>query len=54
MRNNNRNVQARLCAGGLGLVVPPRVLGDEMSDLERVEIGGNPPVRDTWIAITAI
>jgi DNA-binding transcriptional LysR family regulator len=49
MRSNNRDVQARLCAGGVGFAVLPRVLGDDLADLELVDLGEDPPGRDTWI-----
>lgn len=48
-RSNSRDVQARMCAQGVGLAVLPRQLGDAMPDLERVDLGDEPPGRDTWI-----
>ncbi|NVD41890.1 LysR family transcriptional regulator [Ensifer sp. HO-A22] len=49
MRSNNRDVQARLCAGGAGIAVLPRPLGDSMEGLKRVEVSEPPPGRDTWL-----
>lgn len=48
-RSNNREVQARLCALGLGLAVLPRPLGDATPDLEPLDLGAPPPSRDTWL-----
>lgn len=48
-RSNNRDVQARMCALGAGLAVLPRPLGDSMAQLERVDLGEEPPNRDTWL-----
>ncbi|QFY62320.1 LysR family transcriptional regulator [Rhizobium grahamii] len=49
LRSNNRDVQASLCAGGAGLAVLPRPLGDAISTIERVDLGEPPPGRDTWL-----
>jgi DNA-binding transcriptional LysR family regulator len=48
-RSNNRDVQARLCAEGVGLAVLPRPLGDNLIGVERVSLGDPPPGRDTWV-----
>ena len=48
-RSNNREVQARLCALGAGLAVLPRPLGDTVAGIERIDLGEDPPSRDTWI-----
>ncbi len=48
-RCNNRDVQARLCAQGLGIAVLPRPLGDAIPELERLDLGERPPGRHTWI-----
>jgi DNA-binding transcriptional LysR family regulator len=48
MRSNSRDVQAALCAGGVGLAVLPRPLGDSLSTLRRIEMEP-PPGRDTWV-----
>jgi DNA-binding transcriptional LysR family regulator len=49
MRSNNRDVQARLCAGGAGMAVLPRPLGDTMDVLKRIDVLQPPPGRDTWV-----
>jgi DNA-binding transcriptional LysR family regulator len=48
-RSNNRDVQARLCAEGAGIAVLPRPLGDAFAGLQRVDLGEQPPGRDTHI-----
>jgi DNA-binding transcriptional LysR family regulator len=48
-RSNNRDVQGRLCAMGIGVAVLPRVLGDSLPGVERVDLGEAPPSRDTWV-----
>ncbi len=49
MRSNNRDVQARLCAGGAGMAVLPRPLGDSMDVLKRIDVSDPPPGRDTCV-----
>jgi DNA-binding transcriptional LysR family regulator len=48
-RSNNRDVQAQMCAGGAGLAVLPRLIGDRMRTLVPVDLGEEPPGRDVWI-----
>lgn len=48
-RSNNREVQARLCALGVGLAVLPVPLAEATPGLERVDLGEAPPGRDTWV-----
>lgn len=48
-RSNNREVQARLCALGMGMAVLPRPLGDATAGIESIDLGTTPPGRDTWI-----
>jgi DNA-binding transcriptional LysR family regulator len=48
-RSNNRDVQGRLCAQGVGIAVLPRPLGDALAGVERLELGEDPPGRDTWV-----
>jgi DNA-binding transcriptional LysR family regulator len=48
-RSNNREVQARLCAGGAGLAVLPRPLGDATDGIEAVALEDDPPGRDTFV-----
>ncbi|WP_413988270.1 LysR family transcriptional regulator [Labrys okinawensis] len=49
MRSNSRDVQATLCAGGVGLAVLPRPLGDATPGIERVDLPVSPPGRETWL-----
>jgi DNA-binding transcriptional LysR family regulator len=49
LRSNNRDVQARMCENGAGLAVLPRPLGDAMPSLIRIELGEQPPGRDTFV-----
>ena len=48
-RSNSREVQARMCALGGGIAVLPRPLGDGLAAVERVDLGDEPPARDTWV-----
>ncbi|MBE1162375.1 LysR family transcriptional regulator [Dyella acidiphila] len=48
-RSNARSVQARMCAKGAGVAVLPRPLGDAMAELQRIELGEEPPTRDIWV-----
>jgi DNA-binding transcriptional LysR family regulator len=48
-RSNNRDVQARLCSQGAGLAVLPRILGDRLAGVRRLDLGEPPPSRDTFI-----
>jgi len=48
-RSNSRDVQARMCALGMGIAVLPIPLGDATAGIERVDLGAEPPGRDTWI-----
>jgi DNA-binding transcriptional LysR family regulator len=48
-RSNNRDVQAQMCARGVGVAVLPRPLGDALGSLKRIDLGEEPPGRDTWI-----
>jgi DNA-binding transcriptional LysR family regulator len=48
-RSNNRDVQGQMCAHGAGVAVLPRPLGDALSGLERIDLGEDPPDRDTWV-----
>ena len=48
-RSNNRQAQAELCAGGGGLAVLPRPLGDRDRRLVALDIGAGPPGRDTFV-----
>lgn len=48
-RSNSREVQARLCAGGAGVAVLPRPLGDRIPGIELIDLGDAPPGRETWV-----
>ena len=48
-RSNSRDVQARLCALGVGIAVLPRPLGDATEGIEPIDLGGAPPGRDTFL-----
>jgi DNA-binding transcriptional LysR family regulator len=48
-RSNNRDVQAQLCLRGVGVAVLPQPLGDSVPGLERVDLGEEPPSRDTYL-----
>jgi DNA-binding transcriptional LysR family regulator len=48
-RSNNREVQAQLCAGGAGLAVLPRPLGDATPGIVALTLNEQPPSRDTFV-----
>jgi DNA-binding transcriptional LysR family regulator len=48
-RSNNPEVQAQLCARGVGLAVLPRPLGDATPGIAPLDVGGQPPGRDTFV-----
>ena len=48
-RSNNREVQAQLCAGGAGLAVLPRPLGDTTPGIVALMVDDPPPGRDTFV-----
>ena len=48
-RSNSRDVQAKMCTQGIGISVLPIRLGDAVIGLERIDLGANPPGRDTWL-----
>lgn len=48
-RSNNREVQAQLCAGGAGIAVLPRPLGDAVPGIEVLPFTEAPPGRDTFV-----
>lgn len=48
-RSNARAIHARMCLQGVGLAVLPRPLGDAYGELERIDLGEDPPSRDTWL-----
>jgi DNA-binding transcriptional LysR family regulator len=48
-RSNNRDAQAQLCAHGAGLAVLPIPLASSLDNLALVDLGEEPPSRDTWV-----
>jgi DNA-binding transcriptional LysR family regulator len=48
-RSNRREVQARMCASGAGVAVLPRPLGDTLAGVTRIDLGEQPPGRDTFV-----
>jgi DNA-binding transcriptional LysR family regulator len=48
-RSNSRDVQARLCALGVGVAVLPRPIGDRLVNVARIDLGESPPGRDTHV-----
>jgi DNA-binding transcriptional LysR family regulator len=48
-RSNSRDMQAQLCALGVGLAVLPIPLGQATPGIEAVDLGPVPPTRDTWL-----
>lgn len=48
-RSNSRDVQAQLCALGVGLAVLPVSLGEATAGIEKVELDIAPPSRDNWL-----
>jgi DNA-binding transcriptional LysR family regulator len=49
LSSNSRELQARMCARGLGLAVLPRPVGDHYPDLRLVDLGEAPPNRTIWM-----
>ena len=49
LSSNSRELQARLCARGLGLAVLPRPVGDQHPDLRLIDLGEAPPSRTIWM-----
>lgn len=48
-RSNARAIQAQMCLRGAGIAVLPRPLGDPIDGLRRIDLGEEPPTRETWI-----
>jgi DNA-binding transcriptional LysR family regulator len=48
-RSNSRDVQARMCAEGIGIAVLPTPLGDSLAGVQRLRLSEEPPGRDTWL-----
>lgn len=49
MRSNSRLLQAEFCRQGIGLAVLPRPLGDRIAGIVPVDLGEQPPGRDTYV-----
>lgn len=49
VRSNNRNVQAQMSSAGVGIAVLPRPVGDKQPNLQRLDLGEDPPGRDIWM-----
>lgn len=49
LSSNSRELQARMCARGLGLAVLPRSLGDHHPGLRLIDLGEAPPSRTIWM-----
>ena len=49
VRSNNRTVQARLCAHGIGRAVLPRPIGQLLPGLREIDLGEEPPQRTVWM-----
>lgn len=48
-RSNSRDVQAKMCELGVGISVLPVPLGKKLVGVERLDLGEEPPGRDTWV-----
>jgi DNA-binding transcriptional LysR family regulator len=48
-RSNARAIQAQMCMRGAGVAVLPRPLGDAVDGLRRIDLGEDPPTRETWV-----
>lgn len=48
-RSNNRDVQAGMCGLGAGVAVLPRPLGDSIAGVKRIDLGEQPPGRNTYV-----
>lgn len=49
LRSNNRNVQAMMCARGLGIAVLPRLVGDMITGIRKLDLASTPPSREIWL-----
>lgn len=49
LRSNNRNVQGHMCREGVGIAVLPRVVGNQITGIRRLELPKPPPARDIWM-----
>lgn len=49
LQSNNRNVQAQMCARGLGIAVLPLPVGNQTASIRRLELSEDPPHREIWM-----
>ncbi|MEF7615686.1 LysR family transcriptional regulator [Aquincola sp. MAHUQ-54] len=49
LSSNNRHVQARMCLRGIGIAVLPRVVGNHVQGLRRLQLADEPPSREIWM-----
>lgn len=51
LRSNSREAQARACAGGAGVAVLPRCLGEKTQGLVEIVTPSPPPCRTVWLGV---
>lgn len=51
LRSNSREAQARACAGGAGVAVLPRCLGEKTPGLVEIATPSPPPCRTVWLGV---
>ncbi|WP_077000558.1 LysR family transcriptional regulator [Variovorax sp. KK3] len=49
LASNNRNVQGRMCAHGVGIAVLPQVVGAQTVGVRRLHLPEQPPPREIWM-----
>lgn len=49
LSSNNRHVQARMCLRGIDIAVLPRVVGNQVHGLRRLQLTDEPPSREIWM-----
>jgi DNA-binding transcriptional LysR family regulator len=49
LQSNNRNVQGRMCRLGIGIAVLPRMVGDQIPGIRRLDLPMPAPARDIWM-----
>lgn len=49
LQSNNRNVQGRMCRQGVGIAVLPRVVGNQIAGIRKLELPTTPPSREIWM-----
>ncbi|MDR3467694.1 MAG: LysR family transcriptional regulator [Xanthobacteraceae bacterium] len=48
-QSNNRDAQAQACVSGAGIAVLPKPLAERTPGLRLIDLGAQPPGRDTWV-----